>query len=193
MGFLRSQFQTPPEKRVQTVMYVMLGLLAYFIVDLGNTQSSKQIETLQEDIRSIQNDLKTNLVLIDQISAIEKELEQLRLHETQLIQTREQRIQTLLLCQENLMMDALHGSQEERSTLVKLQAKDDGSSAALSKSVYQVDIQGTYEEILSLLERLDENPCGNHTIRWILASHDELGTTISGTLYFRLYRNIERE
>ena len=188
-----SQLRTAPEARVQAILYLMLVLLAYFIVDLGNTRSTQRTETLKKKISEVQADLTSYAVMIEQIQPMEKEIEELKGRQAGLVAERKQRIELLLECQDRMLLNVLRGQSSEQNTLQEFRLREDSSPGPLAQYIYQVDIRGGYPEVIDMLTRLDQSPCGRHLTHWVLSAENEEGDIISGSLYFRLYRRNETE
>ncbi len=185
---LRGQLRHAPEQRVQLVLYLMLVLLAYFIIDLGNTRSTQKTDALKKQISQIQTDLTSYAVMIDQIQPLEEEISGLKEKQADLQVKRKERIELLLQCQDRMLLDVLRGQSSEKNTLQEFRLREDASPGLLAQYIYQVDVKGEYPEITDMLERLDKSPCGRHVTQWTLSAEDEDGRIISGSLYFRLYR-----
>ena len=188
MGALTGHFRDAPERRVQIIMYMMLGLLVYFVLDLGMTRAADRTETLKEELGLIQEDIESRSALIDQTHFVQAELDKLKQESEHLRISREERVTELLHCREQILLDVLHGGRNEQNPLQGIRLREDSFPGALAQYLYQVDVSGGYPDVMALLERLDQSPCGMHVTRWLLAADDSNGGSLTGSLFLRLYR-----
>ncbi|HPA48232.1 MAG TPA: hypothetical protein PK395_20880 [bacterium] len=188
MGILRSQFRDAPEKRVQFILYLMLGLLGFFVMDYGNVQSANRTKTLKQTLEEIQFDIQAQSAMIEQIPTLRKEIKMFEEEYKSLQAVRQQRMALLLACREQMLLDVLRGESPDRNPLQEFRLQEGASGGVLAQYLYRVELKGSYQEMIALLRRLDESPCRHNISHWILTAEDEDGDTISGSLFFRLYR-----
>ncbi len=192
MGMISSHFRDAPERRVQVILYLMLGLAVYFILDLGTTRSTSQTTEIKKDLRGIQDNIQSRSALIDQTQYVQNELQELQVKAERLRMDRNQRIEDLLQCRQQTLLDVLNDASSQENPFEGIR-RGNSFPGTLAQYEYQVEIVGEFAGVIALLERLDRSPCSMHVTRWTLVSEEETGNRLQGTLYLRLYQTGEAE
>jgi len=157
-------------------------------MDFGNARSANRTKSLKDTLEGIQSDIQAQSAMIDQIPTLQKEIKTSEEEYDRLRAVRRQRMDLLLACREQMLLEVLRGESPDRNPLQEFRLQEGASGGVLAQYLYRVELKGSYQEMIALLRRLDESPCRRNISHWILTTEDEDGETISGSLFFRLYR-----
>ncbi|RJP35202.1 MAG: hypothetical protein C4527_01040 [Candidatus Omnitrophota bacterium] len=186
--FLRKQLQEQVDQKICVLLYVMIGLLAYIMIDHAEVLSGKNIDGITQELQDIHEKIELWNDMIGQIPSVEKEIALLKQEQSQLNFVDDEWIEKIVLCDEKSLLNILKQDQDENSPFLQFRVEQGNAIRFLDEYKYEVDLYGYYEDIFLLLGRLDASPCGMHVNRWTMKVRGANRDIIEGLLTLKLYK-----
>ncbi|MBI1387910.1 MAG: hypothetical protein GC154_05635 [bacterium] len=185
-------FSESVDLRLRVMMYLMTGLLSYFVFDLSNTYFGGAIETATAGMRDGVSEIEAAEAMMEQAPAILENIGELNAQIDEL-KKREREWRTRALeCNEPLLVNLFSAKGADQTPFYQFQIEPAGRIGDLDHSVYHVDLRGRYDDIVSTLKRLDGSACQRNISRWRLQVRPNTQDTIVGELAIDLFKAVKQ-
>jgi hypothetical protein len=188
IDFLLLQLQEPVDRRICVLLYVMLGLLVYFIADRSLARAERWLETYQDEMTDTLATIELGTIYATQRPDVARDLNVLKARQKQQEEALLTTQKKLVQCNEDVLLTLLRGSSLETSPFDQYRARRSPRMGVLDEYYYEVQIQGGYDELVVLLQRLDASECAINIKHWSLSRMPRNEEELSGTLQLNLYK-----
>jgi hypothetical protein len=188
IDFFLAQLQEPVDRRICILLYLMLGLLVYFIADRSLARAESWLETYQDEMTDTLTTIELGTIYATQRPDVERELETLKTRQKQQEEALLTTQKKLVQCNEDLLLNLLRGTSLDSSPFDQYRARRSPRTGVLEEYYYDIQIQGGYDELVVLLQRLDASECAMNIKQWSLSRMPRNEEELSGTLQLNLYK-----
>ncbi len=188
LRFLLKQLEQPVDQRLCILLYLMVGLLAYIIIDRGEVISIQKISSIRKELKGLREKTELWNEMIGQIPKVRKEIKTLKQEQAKINFEDEEWINKVTDCNETKLLNIFKQNEQTNSPFVQFRVQKGLALQSIDEYVYEVDLYGSYYRIIRLLSRLDNSPCASHVTRWRMKVRGNDQDTIEGTLSLRLYK-----
>ncbi len=188
LRFIRKQLEQPVDQRLCVLLYLMIGLLAYIIIDRGEIISVNKISSIREELQDIHEKIEMWNEMIGQIPRVRKEIETLKKEQAKINFEDEEWVNKVTFCNETKLLNIFKQNEENNSPFVQFRVQKGIALQSIDEYVYEVDLYGSYFHIIRLLGRLDDSACASHVTRWTMKVRGNNQDFIEGMLSLRLYK-----
>ncbi len=191
--YIGEQLCNPLELRIRLMLYASVGLLVYFIFDFSGSYYSKDYTLVKEKIEDIQNEIETSAALVQELPNINVSIVQLQNELALLRKDKQEWIDRIILCNENSLVNIFNNQNTARNPFNQFHVQKGASIQSMVHYIYTVELNGQFQDILQLFNRLDDSPCRWNVSAWTLDVNTENRELLIGSVVIDIYKRIEEK
>jgi hypothetical protein len=191
--YVLEQLCNPLEMRIRLMLYASVGLLIYFIFDFSGSHYSNDYLLVKGKIEDTQNEIEASSALIKELPNINNSIEKLKNELALLRKEKQEWIDRIVLCNENILVNTFHNPNNSQNPFNEFHVQKGATIQSMVHYIYTVELNGQFEDILQLFDRLDDSLCRWNVSAWTLDANPENNDLLAGSVVMDIYKLIEEE